>query len=63
MTKCVMRELENLAEIAPGAKATLMAAKHIVKLPCQHTGGCLPPNECIENYIGKRNEQKVFIAT
>jgi len=23
----------------------------------------LAPNECIKNYIGKRNEQKVFVAT
>ena len=63
MTKCIMREIENLAELLPAAKATLKAAKNIVKLPCQHTGGILPPNECIQNYIGKRNEQKVFVAT
>lgn len=63
MTKCVMRELENLGDVAPHAKAVLIAARQVVKLPCQHTGGILPPNECIKNYIGKRNEQKVFIAT
>ena len=34
MNKCIMREIENLAELVPAAKATLLAAKHIVKLPC-----------------------------
>ena len=29
-----MREIENLAELVPAAKATLLAAKNIVKLPC-----------------------------
>ena len=42
-----MREIENLAELVPAAKATARAAKNIVKLPCMHTGGILPPNECI----------------
>ena len=23
----------------------------------------MPPHECIQQYVGKRNEQKVFIAT
>jgi len=59
-----MREVENLVHMkVPGGTDTLNAAKRIVKLPCQHSGGILPPNECIENYIGKRNEQKVFVAT
>ena len=34
MTKCIMRELENLANIAPHAKAALLAARSVVKLPC-----------------------------
>ena len=34
MTKCIMRELENLIDVAPHAKAAVFAAKSIVKLPC-----------------------------
>ena len=64
MTKCILRELENLdkANIA-FIKETLQSCKNIVKLPCKHPGGCLAPDECIKNYVGKKNEHKVFIAT
>ena len=62
MTKCVMRELENLGEEALGP-ATLKNARLTVKLPCSHSGGVIDPDECILAYIGKRNEQKVFVAS
>ena len=32
-------------------------------MPCGHTGGCIDPDECILAYIGKRNEEKVFVCT
>ena len=56
MTKCILRELENLdkANIA-FIKETLQSCKNIVKLPCKHPGGCLAPDECIKNYVGKKN--------
>lgn len=64
MTKCVLRELENLkTQEVPFLKETLLACTKIVKLPCKHTGGILPPNECIKNFVGKKNEAKVFVAT
>lgn len=62
MTKCVMRELENLGENVLG-KETMRLARLTVKLPCEHTGGILSPDQCILAYIGKRNENKVFVAT
>mmetsp|Transcript_16107 Transcript_16107/g.20451 ORF Transcript_16107/g.20451 Transcript_16107/m.20451 type:complete len:143 (-) Transcript_16107:259-687(-) len=62
MTKCIMRELENLGEDKLG-RDTLKQARLTVKLPCGHSGGILDPDECIEAYIGKRNENKVFVAT
>ena len=57
-----MRELENAGEANLGSK-TLAVAKRTVKLPCNHPGGILPPDECILNYIGKKNESKVFVGT
>ena len=56
-----MREMENYSEAL--GPITLAMAKKIVKLPCNHPGGIIPPNECILNYIGKRNESKVFVGT
>ena len=57
-----MRELENAGEEILGP-ATLAMAKKTVKLPCTHSGGIKSPDECILDYIGKRNENKVFVAT
>ena len=34
-----------------------------MKLPCAHGGGICDPDECIKSYVGKRNEQKVFVCT
>ena len=34
-----------------------------MKLPCAHSGGIVDPDECILSYVGKRNEEKVFVAT
>ena len=62
MTKCIMRELENLGEESLG-KETMKQARLTVKLPCEHTGGILEPDECILSYIGKKNENKVFVGT
>ena len=62
LTKCVMRELENAGDAILGPK-TLAAARKTVKLPCSHSGGIVPPDECILDYIGKRNESKVFVGT
>lgn len=63
MTKCVLRELENLPKDTPWVKETLKACQGIVKLPCKHTGGILPPDECIKNFVGSKNEAKVFVAS
>lgn len=64
MTKCVLRELENLSkEDIPFIRETLQACTKIVKLPCKHSGGILPPDECIKNFVGSKNEAKVFVAT
>lgn len=64
MTKCIMRELENLKhDDVPFIKETLQSCTKIVKLPCKHSGGILPPNECIKNFVGNKNEAKVFLAT
>lgn len=62
LTKCVMRELENAGEDVLGPE-TLAMAKKTVKLPCTHGGGVISPDECILDYIGKRNENKVFVGT
>lgn len=60
MTKCIMRELEEQgSEIGP----TIREAKKVVKESCKHPGGCMSPDECIKNYIGKKNESKVFVCT
>ncbi len=61
MTKCVMRELENLGRSVVGR--TLLEAKKVIKESCKHPGGILPPDECIKNFIAKRNESKVFVCT
>ena len=61
MTKCVMRELEQLGRGTIGK--TLDEAKKVVKESCKHSGGILSADECIRNFIGKKNEPKVFVAT
>ena len=61
MTKCVMRELEQLGRGTLGK--TLTEAKRVIKESCNHPGGILPADECIKNFVGKRNEAKVFIGT
>lgn len=38
-------------------------AKKVVKESCKHSGGILSADECIRNFIGKKNEPKVFVAT
>lgn len=35
----------------------------MIKESCNHPGGILPADECIKNFVGKRNEAKVFIGT
>ena len=61
MTKCIMRELENLDSSLIGN--TLKAARKLIKESCKHSGGILPPDECIKNFIGKKNEFKMFVGT
>jgi U3 small nucleolar RNA-associated protein 23 len=64
MTKCILRELENLkSQDIPFIKETLAACAKIVKLPCKHSGGILNPDECIKNFVGSKNESKVFVGT
>ena len=63
MTKCIMRELENLGRNNIIVEQTLKQARLTVKLPCGHSGGIVDPDECIMAYIGKRNENKAFVAT
>ena len=66
MTKCVMRELEMAAlknKDKPELQRTLKTAKLIHKTPCNHSGGIIDPDECILNFIDKRNEAKVFVGT
>ena len=61
-----MRDLEHAASQNKEnleLKATLKAAKLIHKTTCNHSGGCIDPDECIINFIGKRNEEKVFVGT
>ena len=61
MTKCVIRELEHLGRAKIGR--TFDEAKKIVKESCKHPGGILPPDECMKNFVGKRNEGKIFVGT
>ena len=64
MTKCVAREIENLHRDMPDVfRETYLRAKATVKMPCAHTGGILSVDDCIEQFIGKKNEEKVFVAT
>ena len=66
MTKCVMRELEIAASQNKDnleLQRTLKSAKLIHKTPCNHSGGIIEPDECIMNFINKRNEAKVFVGT
>ena len=63
MTKCIMREVENLDRSKPFVRECLEQCKKIVKLPCKHTGGILSPDQCIKEFIGTKNESKVFLAT
>ena len=61
-----MRELEHAAsqnKENAELKATLNKAKLIHKTSCNHPGGIIDPDECIVNFIGKRNEEKVFVGT
>ena len=59
-----MRELENLKhQEVPFIKETLQFCQEVIKLPCKHSGGILPPDECIKNFVGSKNEVKVFLAT
>ena len=66
MTKCLMRELENLARDPKASsivKDTLKFAKNTIKLPCKHSGGICAPDECIKSFIGAKNDSKVFVGT
>ena len=66
MTKCVMRELEHAASQNKELlelKNTLKAAKFIHKCSCSHEGGIKDPDECIMDFINRKNEQKVFVGT
>ena len=64
MTKCVLRELENLEKQGIAfIKETLDYCRSVVKLPCKHEGGCVAPDECIKIFVGARNEAKVFVAS
>jgi len=66
MTKCMMRELEDAATGDRANKElqlSLKKAKFIHKVSCKHSGGVMEPDECIMNFINKRNEEKVFVAT
>jgi rRNA-processing protein FCF1 len=56
-----MRELEQLGRSKIGR--TLDAAKKVIKESCNHPGGILPADECVKNFIGKKNECKVFVGT
>lgn len=61
MTKCVMRELEQLGRAKVGK--TLDEAKRVIKESCNHPGGIMSADECVRNFVGKRNEAKVFVGT
>lgn len=62
MTKCVLREFENLGAAVVGDD-TLHEAKKLVKESCKHAGGILAPDECIRLFIGKKNEGKHFVCS
>ena len=38
-------------------------AKKVIKESCKHPGGILPADDCIRNFIGKKNEPKVFVGS
>jgi U3 small nucleolar RNA-associated protein 23 len=61
MTKCVMRELEQLGRSKIGR--TLDEAKRVIKESCKHPGGIISADDCVRNFIGKKNEAKVFVGT
>jgi len=64
MTKCAAREIENLHRDMPDVfKATYLEMKKTVKMPCAHDGGILAVDDCIERFVGKKNEEKVFVAS
>ena len=66
MTKCVMRELENAASSNKenvDLQRTLRQAKLIHKCSCLHPGGIKDPDDCILDFINKKNEEKVFVGT
>ena len=66
MTKCVMRELEIAAsknKDNSDLRQTLKKAKLIHKVSCNHPGGIMDPDDCILNFINKKNEEKVFCGT
>ena len=44
-------------------KNTLRNAKFIHKASCKHSGGIIDPDECIMNFVNKRNEEKIFVGT
>lgn len=61
-----MRELEIAASKNKDnifLKETLKKAKFIHKESCTHTGGIIDPDDCIMQFINKRNEEKVFVGT
>ena len=61
MTGCIMSELEHLPREVVGE--TVKQAKGLVKEKCKHAKGFIDPGECIEHYINKRNDSKVFVGT
>lgn len=61
MTKCVLRELEDIKSAI--VKPTLLAAKKVVKASCNHPGGCIAADQCVKLFIDKKNEAKVFVGT
>ena len=66
MTKCVMRELEFACSQNKGDAElfqTLKKAKLIHKCSCKHGGGIIEPDECIMNFVDKKNEEKIFVGT
>ena len=35
----------------------------MIKESCKHPGGILSADDCVRNFIGKKNEAKVFVGT
>lgn len=35
----------------------------IHKCSCKHGGGIIEPDECIMNFVDKKNEEKIFVGT